>query len=33
VRREFLTPRYLRDYLKIFTALLDEDSGRATAAA
>jgi trehalose synthase len=33
VRREFLTPRYLRDYLKIFTALLDKDSGRATAAA
>jgi trehalose synthase len=34
VRKEFLTPRYLRDYLKIFTALLDSSSSeRDTAAA
>jgi trehalose synthase len=33
VRKEFLTPRYLRDYLKIFTALLDSSAERDTAAA
>jgi trehalose synthase len=33
VRKEFLMPRYLRDYLRIFTELLGEGSGRDTAAA
>jgi trehalose synthase len=33
VRKEFLMPRYLRDYLKIFTALLESSSERDTAAA
>jgi len=33
VRKHFLTPRYLRDYLKIFTALLDSSTERDTAAA
>ena len=33
VREQFLTPRYLRDYLRIFTELLGEGSGRDTAAA
>ena len=33
VRKHFLTPRYLRDYLRIFTELLGEDTGRDTAAA
>jgi trehalose synthase len=31
VRKEFLTPRYLRDYLRIFTELLGEGSQRAAA--
>jgi trehalose synthase len=33
VRKEFLTPRYLRDYLRIFTELLGEDRQRDDAAA
>jgi trehalose synthase len=33
VRKEFLTPRYLRDYLRIFTELLGEGSEPDTAAA
>jgi trehalose synthase len=33
VRKEFLTPRYLRDYLRIFTELLGEGTAGKTAAA
>jgi trehalose synthase len=33
VRKEFLTPRYLRDYLRIFNELLGASSEQATAAA